>query len=500
MSGSWSGSKMLEQIDGLIEEYPPIQVLFLVHRHKASGRMTVQRMRDTISIDLRNGKVVGCLGIPGLLAANGVHGAPDADLMALVGQSIAMGSSPDEALRAASDGLGDFLAIMAGEQEGHVRFLNGHGIDGAPIALPDSIPRMLSSGLKRKRPTAFLKEQLAAMVEREVRLQLPDDTPVDTWGLTPVALRLLRVTSKNQSRKPKLRQLIRHGKDEGWQAMDLLLQLGLITLHSSSRMPPSAPEAPEPAPEPAPVDPLEALRAERKRLRAAPAWEVLGLTTSKQISDEGIDRACREASKKFHPDRFNSASARVQTIAGECFSMVMDAYNALKDEGLREEVKARLEAAERGEVYVTDRDRREAEMLYSRAQVAFRKKDYDTAQQQFDTAAAKDPSNWRYRYMQLRAAWHLKEIGGLEVAQQILDMDGPRGLTRADVIFEAAEIMMREGAAEKAYELYRQVLVLNPEHIGARRRKRLRDMRAAAEDEKQSSSGLFSGLFRRKKK
>jgi hypothetical protein len=101
--------------------------------------------------------------------------------------------------------------------------------------------------------------------------------------------------------------------------------------------------------------------------------------------------------------------------------------------------------------------------------------------------------------MLLRSRYHLKELEGEDAAQQIQDLDGPRGLVRADVLFEVAEIFMRDGAKRRAHETYDAVLKHNPEHIGARRRLRIKSMRSAASGE-DSSSGMFSGLFRRKKK
>jgi tetratricopeptide (TPR) repeat protein len=217
------------------------------------------------------------------------------------------------------------------------------------------------------------------------------------------------------------------------------------------------------------------------------------------VTTDGIDRANRTVSKQFHPDQFINQPAEVRRLAAECFSVLQDAYDAMKDEGMRKEVRARLEAAERGEQYVTDRDRAEADVLYSRGQVIFRKKEYSTAKKKFQSGLSRDPNNWRCAYMLLRSRYHLNELGGEDAAQQIQDLDGPRGLVRADVLFEVAEIFMRDGAKRRAHETYDAVLKLNPEHIGARRRLRIKSMRAAAAGE-EAGSGMFSGLFRRKKK
>jgi curved DNA-binding protein CbpA len=506
MSASWSSTGLLEQIDGLIEEFPPIKVLFALYRLKASGVLSVQRQRSNLQLTLQGGKLVGARGAPGLLSRIGVTDESDADLMGLIGKAIAGGRSPDEALLAAADGIGDLLAKTVGEIDGYVRFENGLKTGSAPIPLPHPVPRIIQGGLTRCRGAAKLEEALAAQMFSEVCLSLPDDSPMDSWGLTPVALRLIRIIEKNLDRKPTLGQIVRKDPVERLVAADLLLQLGLISLNVPEAQPRSrsarrdvpAPQPP-PAPEPPPRDPLAELTAAYQLMRSQSPWEILGLAKSADITDEGIDRANRTISRKYHPDQFTGESGEVRKLAVECFGVIQESYNAMRDETLREEVRARLEAAERGEQYITDRDRTEAELAYSRGQVAFRKKDFAEAMVQFDRANQLDPGKWRHAYMGHRTSHHLGNISGAEAARLILALDGPRGLTRADVLFEVAEILMRENDEQQAYDLYEQVLQLNPEHIGARRWVRIRRMRASAAEEEAASS-LFSGLFRRKKK
>ena len=499
MSASWSGMGLLQQIDGSNEEYPPIRVLFALYRLKASGRLSIQHSSSAFVLTLQSGKVVGLIGAPELLSACGVSGSEDADLMALIGAAIASGTSPDEAMLAAANGLGDLLANSIDLSGGQVRFEDGIKPSGAAIPLPLSIPRIIRGGLERTRPVAVLEAALAEKLSCEIRLSLPDDTTLDRWELTPVSLRLLRIIKKNADRKPTLGMVIRKDPIERMVAVDLLLQLGLVSLFEAparARRPRKKPAA---APEPTVAGPLETLTAELKQLQGLKPWEVLGLRQSTEISDEGIDRANRTASRKYHPDQFSAEPEPVRAIAAECFAILQDAYGAMRSATLREEVSARLEAAENGEQYVTDRDRTEAELLYSKAQLSFRKKDYTAAHDGFDRALRLNPGKWRYAYMARRSGYHTGVLSGAETAQLILDIDGPRGLARADVLFEVAEILMKEKEEARAHELYKQVLQLNPEHIGARRWGRIRKMRKSAADD-ESNGSLFSGLFRRKKK
>ena len=498
MGGSWSGAGFLEQIDGSIEDFPPIRVLFMLNRLKSTGCLSIQHQQELVIVQVRNGAVVGCQGVPRLLASLGVSGSADSDLMGLVGMAIAGGSPPDVALNAAAAGLGDVLANMVGMTKGHVLFENELQPSNAPITLPVPLPRIISSGLRRSRTALFVQQRTATMRHHVMLLSLPDDSLIDSWGLDPVALRLLRVARKNADRKPTVSQLLRKGGCEHWQALDLLLQLGLVQLEPPRKLAPRPPRvvsAREPEPE---VDPVAELRAELDLLRTTTPWVVLGLKLANDVSDEGIDRANRTVSKRYHPDGFVNQTRPLRKLASECFNIVQNAYNTMKDETLRMEVRARLAAEEKGEQYVADRDRQEAEMVYARAQVLFRKKDYRAAKKAFDHANQLDPVNWRYKYMQIRTDYHLGAVTGNVSVEQILALSGPRGHTMADVTYEAAEILAREKKEGRAFELHKKVLSLNPEHIGARRRVRMRQKRKA-EDNK-SGSGLFSGLFRRKKK
>ena len=499
MSASWSCMGLPEQIDGSNQEFPPIRALFALYRLKASGRLSIRHADRVRLLTLQAGKVVGLTGAPDLLSECGVVGPEDADLMGLIGAAIAAGKSPEEAMLAAANGLGDLFAASIGVSDGQVLFEDGLKPSGAAIPLPLSIPRIIRGGLERARPFEVLESALAEELSCEIRLSLPDDSTHDSWGLTPVSLRLIRIIKKNAERKPTLGMVIQKAPRERMVAVDLLLQLGLVSLFEPPvrvRKPRKKPGA---APEAAVPSPFDVLTAELQQLKAQEPWEVLGLRQSKEITDEGIDRANRTASRKYHPDQFSAEPEPVRAVAAECFAILQDAYGAMKSATLREEVTARLEAAENGEQYVTDRDSTEAEMLYSKAQLSFRKKDYSVAHHGFDRALRLNPGKWRYAYMARRTGYHTGVLSGAEAAQLILDLDGPRGLTRADVLFEVAEILMKEKEEERAHDLYRQVLQLNPEHIGARRRGRIRKMRKAAADE-ESNTSLFSGLFRRKKK
>ena len=72
-----------------------------------------------------------------------------------------------------------------------------------------------------------------------------------------------------------------------------------------------------------------------------------------------------------------------------------------------------------------------------------------------------------------------QKMGSLEpaAAKALVGIEGAKGKERASVLYTAAELLIRSGDDEQAYELFTQVTELDEDHVGAKRRLRLRDMR-----------------------
>ena len=51
------------------------------------------------------------------------------------------------------------------------------------------------------------------------------------------------------------------------------------------------------------------------------------------------------------------------------------------------------------------------------------------------------------------------------------------GKDRAELLFVTGEILISDGAEKEAFKCFKQAVSINPEHVGARRRIRLREMR-----------------------
>lgn len=502
MTGGWTATPSLNTVDGPLEACPPIQVMFLAHCTGATGRMTIRLEAGRVEVAVQSGRVAGIAGVPRLLAGVGVEGGPASTLEQLLGLAFQAGVPLDQSMAAAAAGLGDVLAMTVGRSGGHVHFEPGAGPRGAPMVLPLRLPRIIADGLRRSRHPEVVRRELAPVANRRVLLRPPANVPTQKWGLPPVALRLVRKAEEQPTLNRLLRTADGVGRAEEWAAADLLMQLGVLALQERAGSQPDTAPAPAPAPAPEPVvDRALELKDAFAKMNGAQPWEMLGLTTPGDVNDQGIERAARTFSAKFHPDRYGGESPQTRALAARCFAMIMEAKEAMASPAVREEVKARLDAELRGEKYVTDKERKEAEMAYARGQVAFRKRQFDDAVRDYRFAATTDPEPWRFRYMLARAEHACGARDGIAVAEELMELDGPRGTTKADVLFEAGEILLREGDEERAYSTFLKIVEIYPDHIGARRHLRLRERRSQQGGESGGSGGgLLSGLFGRRKR
>ena len=344
MNEPWSGEAFLHRIQGPLEKFPPIRVLFLVHRLQARGRLGVRTPGGQVEFDVDAGRIVGCVGAPGLLRRLRVEGSPTADLTELVGLAIRAGTPPDQALQAAADGVGDLLAATVELTGGAVVFTPDAPRKGMPMPLPAPIPRIISDGLRRARHAEQVRLKLTPLANRRVALHVPQDAPEARWGLPPVALRLVRRAEAQPTLSMLLRTAEGTGREEEWYAVDLLLQLGMLSLQEAGARAAAAPApAPEPAPEP---DPGAALLADLQgvlaRLRVQKPWEILSIESHEQVNDAELDRALRKISARYHPDRYVGQSGEVKELAAQCFELAMEAHGRMRDPVLRADLKARL--------------------------------------------------------------------------------------------------------------------------------------------------------------
>ncbi|MCK6505196.1 hypothetical protein L6R53_17655 [Myxococcota bacterium] len=464
----------LDAVDGPVDRYPPLRVLWAAHRARACGRLELYLDDMEHELFFQDGRLVGGRGFPQAMAAHGVEGEEEDDLGALMARAIATGARPDQVLEDAARAVGRVIASTVGRSGGMVFFDPRAELPQGAVALPTPIPVMIGQALREVRPLARAQELLGPL---RGDLVVASQKGSDPGGLPPVALRLWRAATEPQKLGVLLSQ-----DDEAWLAADLLLQLGLVRLAS----PP-----PEPAPPPAEAPParkrerkpaadgkVDELVAERARLRELDALGVLGITRSEELEPRAIDERFRLLSSRFHPDRYARESEAVLTVARDCFALVNDAYAVLRDEAVRHDAQQRMQAREQGRHYSNESDKRRARLLYAQGELAFRRKQYAEAQQLLAQAAEAHGDDWKIQFLLERARFEARASTAEACASALMKISAPEGRARAEVLYHLGEMLLAADREKAAFKAFEDAIAQFPDHIEAKRRLRLRELRA----------------------
>jgi tetratricopeptide (TPR) repeat protein len=514
----WSGLDFLKQVDGEVDRYPPARVLFLAHRVKGTGVLSITSGDAAWTVALKKGRITGCTGLADLDAAVGPHPSASAPpLMAALGRAIGLGADPETAMRAAGVGIARAALRAAELPDATVRFVAAEGQGGA-MQLPTRIPRLLADAARLERPPAAVRSALGSRRKDPVRIQVPDDTPESQWGLPPVALRLLRDGVRVETLGELLGAARGGETDEVWASVDLLACLGLLQIGGSApaagrlaapavddiEIEAIAPE-PEPAPEavpqaaaPEPDEPDEqalALRAWFDANARADPWVVLGIEDSEQMTADGVESAFRKQSATHHPDRFLDASKAAQALARRCFTRLGAAKEELADVDVLLEARQRMRAGEEGRPYASPSEEQQARLIAKRADVAVRKKKWSEAHRLWKEAGEVDPTEVAYNWNALHMGWRAGEIDGAAAEPAMLALKNMKLGQRADLMAVVGEIRLRAGDKDGAYAAFDKAIEMNPDHVDARRRVRLRDMRQSKTDPPKRSGLSLKGLF-----
>ncbi len=497
----WSGAHQLEGLDGPGHRFPPLRVLFLAHRVGATGTLTAEGAGGRWTLALQGGRVVGWTGLVGLLdeglGRNAPASGPD-ELTAQLGAFIGQGLPPHEAFDAAARGLGLRLGRTVEAPPDRVAWTPEQGPVATPMPLPMALPRLIASGLAAVRSGAQVRRELGSQRLAAITATPPDDAPQSQWGLPPDGLRLVRDASKVST----LGELLGSAgaeTDRAWQAVDLVLQLGLLALgQPEDRARPGAGKddivveaigqtsAPPSAGSPdavADADPRMAeLKAALSAMRGQPPEGILGVETAEDATVEGLDRLFIELSGSFHPDRFADGGPRLQRVAEACFTRVGDAREALRNSERRIELVERMRAKEQGKPWASAEDKKKAILIGKQGELALRRQAWTEAADLLEEAAQLDPTEFRYAFHAIQSGWRTGRLSPQEAIDRLM---GFKDLTRgqqADVWALAGELHLREGREDAGYELLKQAVERNPELVDAQRRLRLRDMRQRKED------------------
>ncbi|NOY26458.1 MAG: DnaJ domain-containing protein [Oligoflexia bacterium] len=464
----------LASVDGPVEQYPPVRVLWTAHRTRASGRLEMVWGDCERVIFLAEGRIVGGQGFGDALAEHGVHGDEDEDLARLMGRAIGAGARPDLVLEAAGQAIGRAVAESVGQTGGMVFFDPQADLPGQAVPLPTAMPVLIAQGLRTARPAARVRAVLGSLLDNTFDAVQDGIGP---GGLPSVPLRLWRAAGTPRT----LAELV-DDDDQAWLAADLLLQLGLARLRLPALAPPVVPTAPSAAPSKRPARPprsdaLNELLAQRKLLRTLDAPGILGITKSADMEPAAIASRFRLLSARFHPDRYARDRTDERRVARDCFAMVNDAFSVLRDDAQRDEARQRLLSQEQGKVYSSASDKRKARLLYTQGEVAFRRRDYEHALSLLERSKALNPEPWNVCFLYSRARFESGQGSAEDCARELLTLQPPPGRAKAEVLYRLGELLLATDRRPAAFKAFTEAVEEYPEHVEAKRRLRLRRLR-----------------------
>jgi predicted negative regulator of RcsB-dependent stress response len=340
-----------------------------------------------------------------------------------------------------------------------------------------------------------------------VILHTPDDSPETAWGLTPVSLRVVRAAKRARSIGELVDLSGGAEKDSVWQAVDFLLQLGIVCFGDTVMQAQASAEA---MPDGVfsdivieqvaakPLDPRVAeYRAQAAEFDGTPPWELFGITDPAEASVAFVDKAFLQLSVTWHPDRFADEGEEVVAAAATCFAALGYARDLFDEEDFRKEVRDRLIAKREGRVYVTESDAKKARMAYTQGEHAARRKDWAVALPLLEESLTLDPRSWEATLQLALARWRSGATSPAEAAVQLAEIHPPSAVGRAEARYQLGEAHLAVGSEQAAYKAFHEAVEVKPDHVGSNRRIRMRARRLEKGDQKpgSSKSGGLRGMF-----
>ena len=555
------GIDALTALSGTSADVSPLQVLFLVHRVRASGRLWMTRGVDMCAVDFFKGEIAGCTGFTTLV--DGVDAERSWSLQEWADAVEAKGATAAESMPVVTKAICAACGSMGEGGEWMLNFVSSEEgilapeVGGAPLS--QLISEVIADGLTVDDVRSWFESAATGGLVAE----RPGDAAPEEWGLDPKCIHLLDAVEKDSS----VGALFVEIGSDGWLSLGVLWKLGLVSVAVDK---PSQPEKvtleEPPMPEEAPKaeEAKAASDHERRRQRARPsrgtpdgaaasgaertrrkrpkdqpkkkrrrdprvvalkrepgqsppdlvethlkeAHDVLKsvrpefifrLKKTTDLERENIDKRHREACARYHPDRFRNSSQGVQSLAEGCFTKVSEAFHRLIEPEYMEGLRIRLVERETGKKVVTDKTRGRARIDFAKGEALFKQKRYADAHKMATSAVEGDPEKWQYQYLLFRSGFRSGAIPMADAEPGILSLQGMTTIEKADQLYTLGEMLLKDSQEDKAYKMFRQAVSLDGQNVGANRRLRLQDRRQRDEAEKSGSGGLFGGLFQRRK-
>ena len=203
--------------------------------------------------------------------------------------------------------------------------------------------------------------------------------------------------------------------------------------------------------------------------------------------------------KHWHPDRLPRELEPLRETADVIFGYLTDAEKTLSDPEQRKEYIKAVQGG--GGTPKSDRKLNDvlmAALEFQKVEVLLRRKDYVAAEKLVRDLIAAVPDEADYPAALGAIVWRRDGVDGadeaLKLAESALRLHDKNERAR----MTKANILLRQGKADQAYELFKRVLESNPRNVEAQRQLRLAHMRQSKAPKK--SGGFLSGFFGNKSK
>ena len=481
--GGWQVDDLQRPLEGPLTEQIPHRFLFLLHRVAGTGTVEIREGEREVRLVVRSGRIVHVAGVPGLLRTLPVP-VPDSPTLAdSVQAAMAVGVPPDEALRAAAEGLGAYLAGVG--SVGTLRWDVHATVPPGAVGLDTPIPRMLALGFRAHRPMSDILSFWSTVDRLSVRIVPPDDAPEGRWGLDMTAQRAIRVGARFRTVGELIAAVISNDPDrrpEVLRTVDFLHRLGLLELSDAGA---------ERSRVEAPTAERVAAATAQDRLGAAvlvetlAGWRrqtpvgMLGLGGRPKVTLDDLNTAWREATAAVHPDRYQHDGPEVKAAAAACYEALQLAHEAYTASGGLDEANAYLDAQAHGVRFVSERDRSAARLALRRGETLFRAREWKGADASFLAAMDLDPLSWPIPFYHAWCGWLSRRISAAEALEMLRPLAPryPRQVAELHVVI--GTILKLEGKVDAALAEFRIALEKDADNRDALRELRLHERRAA---------------------
>ena len=533
---------LTESSASAVEAPSLIGLLLEIHREKKSGLLHLMDGSRLASVWFMDGSIRHADGLKDVLkgvAPVDPPGGFSGDLMVDLGGVIAVGVSPEAALRAAHVGIVQILVRVGLNGSVGWGFQENAAAPPGSVTLPGSLMKGVIQSIEGHEALRTVEEQLKEMGQHALHVEgqiLPQD------GFPPVALRVYRLAAKGTTLDEVIRGV---GGDESraalaWKSVALLQSMGLIRL-TDAPMATSRESKPGPEPEttatrtegatpssthsssprrarrskrassqsedtavaagPSVPDDPDALFKKAAEVEAMNPLLAIGLDpeeVSDKITPDRVRAAFRKEATVYHPDRLADLSSESREAAEAVFSAFNELRNHLSTQKDIDLCIKTLLQQRSGIKEITEFDRERARVMGRKAAGFMRHRKWQPALELIRQAKALDPENVMLTLWERFTEGILKEVPYEKAAKFIEDLQPEGKKNQAERLYRSGWLWKLAGKEKQAMRCFKAALDVVPSHMEAQSELRVLQKRHPGTSDKPESNIPFARFFKKK--